>query len=134
MFNINCGRANDKNFFDSIDALKYWKMNYIKKEERLPKKYIINDKATILLWNDGTKTVIKRSEGDEYNKTLAFLWAYFQKTSGLSKTKANEYLKCLKDYNDISLNNVVNVLKEPLANMCDVIGNSFKITAKNLRK
>ena len=64
----------------------------------LPKKYIINDNATILFWNDGTKTVVKKSEDDMYNKKLGFLWAYFQKNSGLSKTKANKYLEELVDF------------------------------------
>ena len=63
----------------------------------LPKKYIINDNATILFWNDGTKTIVRKSKDDEYNKKLSFLWAYFQKNSGLSKTKANKYLEDLVD-------------------------------------
>ena len=67
----------------------------------LPRKYIINKEATILFWNDGTKTIIKRKNDDEYNKILGFLWAYFQKTSGLSKTKANEYIKNLLDEEEI---------------------------------
>ena len=64
----------------------------------LPKKYIINDNATILFWNDGTKTVVKKSKDDKYNKKLGFLWAYFQKNSGLSKNKANKYLEELVDF------------------------------------
>lgn len=63
----------------------------------LPQKYIINNNATILFWNDGSKTIVKRAKEDEYNKILGFLWAYFQKTSGLSKTKVNKYLKNLTD-------------------------------------
>lgn len=71
-------------------------------EHELPKRYIINKNATILFWKDGTKTIVKRSKEDEYDKTLGFLWAYFQKTSGLSKSKANDYLKRLKDCDDIN--------------------------------
>lgn len=63
----------------------------------LPKKYIINDNATILFWNDGTKTIVRKSKDDEYNKKLSFLWAYFQKNCGLSKNKANKYLEDLVD-------------------------------------
>lgn len=63
----------------------------------LPKKYIINHNATILFWDDETKTVVKKTKDDAYNKKLGFLWAYFQKMSGLSKTKANEYLENLLD-------------------------------------
>ena len=81
---------------------------YIKKLTNLPNRYIINDGATILFWSDGTKTIVKRSKEDEYNKILGFLWAYFQKTSGLSKSKANEYLKKLEDYNDIKNLTILN--------------------------
>ena len=66
----------------------------------LPKKYIINKGATILFWNDGTKTIVKKAKHDEYNKRLGFLTAYFQKTSGLSKSKANKYLDSLVDEDD----------------------------------
>lgn len=65
--------------------------------KKLPKKYIINDKATILIWSDNTKTIIKRSVDDKYDKRIAFLTAYFQKWCGLSKNKANQYLKNLED-------------------------------------
>lgn len=58
--------------------------------------YIINDGATILFWNDGTKTIVKRTKEDKFDKRVAFLTAYFQKTSGLSRTKANKFLANLK--------------------------------------
>lgn len=75
-------------------------LNELEKEQSfgaLPEKYIINDRATVLFWKDGTKTIVRRAKEDEYNKKLGFLWAYFQKNSGLSKTKANEYLDNLTD-------------------------------------
>lgn len=62
---------------------------------KIPKKYIINKNATILIWKDGTKTVVKRRKEDNYNKKLGFLIAYFQKNSGLTKTQANRYLNNL---------------------------------------
>lgn len=58
----------------------------------LPKNYIINDGATILFWKDGTKTVVKRSKNEKFDKRLGFLTAYFQKHCGMSKTKANKFL------------------------------------------
>ena len=75
-------------------------LNELEKEQSivaLPEKYIINDRATVLFWKDGTKTIVRRAKEDEYNKKIGFLWAYFQKNSGLSKTKANEYLDNLID-------------------------------------
>lgn len=62
---------------------------------RLPQHYIINNGATILFWDDGTKTIVKRAKDDTFDPVKSFLWAYFQKHSGLSKTKANKYLRKL---------------------------------------
>lgn len=61
-------------------------------KNNIPEKYIINQKCTVLMWKDGTKTIVKRKYGDKFDKRIAFLTAYFQKHSGLSKTKANKYL------------------------------------------
>lgn len=66
------------------------------KEEKLkvsmPKRYIINHGATVLIWDDGEKTIVKRCEDDEFNKRLGFLTAFFQHYSGMSKNKANKFL------------------------------------------
>lgn len=58
----------------------------------MPKKYIINHGATVLMWDDGEKTIVKRCEDDEFNKRLGFLTAFFQHYSGMSKNKANKFL------------------------------------------
>lgn len=63
----------------------------------LPERYIINDGATILFWRDGTKSIVKRSDNDDFDPIKGFLWAYFQKHCGLSKTKANKYLWKIQD-------------------------------------
>ena len=60
--------------------------------DKLPDKYIINKDATILFWEDGDKTVVKKASDEEFNKRLGFLTAYFQKHSGMTKTQANKYL------------------------------------------
>lgn len=75
------------------------------KATNLPKKYIINKGATILFWEDDSKTIVKRGKNDNYDKVTGFLWAYFQKTSGLSKTKSNKYLQSLVDEDDLMKNN-----------------------------
>ena len=68
----------------------------------LPEKYIINKNATILFWEDGTKTVVKKAKDDDFNARLGFLTAYFQKHCGLSKNQANKFLANL--LNDSALN------------------------------
>lgn len=84
-------------------VVDYFDLKNIQNKGILPERYIINHNATILFWNDGTKTIVKKAKDDDYNKKLGFLWAYFQKMSGLSKTKANEYLENLSDDSEKNL-------------------------------
>lgn len=104
-------------------------------KKELPKKYIINKGATVLFWEDGTKTVVKRAKDDEYNKIMGFLWAYFQKTSGLSRTKANEYLRGLVDADELKaieliksgkLNDTMGDIAEGLSKALKDMADSFK--------
>lgn len=67
--------------------------------QKIPKRCIMNEDVTILIWPDDTKTIVRRMEGDKNNPRLAFLTAYFQKHSGLSKNKANKYLDILENDN-----------------------------------
>jgi len=62
----------------------------------VPVKYIINKGTTILFWGDGDKTIVKRSKDDKFDKEKAFLWAYFLKHCGMSRSKANKYLRDLE--------------------------------------
>lgn len=112
-----------------------WAKGGIIPVKKLPKKYIINRGATVLFWEDGTKTVVKRAKDDEYNKIMGFLWAYFQKTSGLSRTKANEYLRGLVDADDLKaiefikngeLNNLMSNTAEAISDAFKNIADSFK--------
>ena len=107
---------------------------YIKKLTNLPNRYIINDGATILFWSDGTKTIVKRSKEDEYNKILGFLWAYFQKTSGLSKSKANEYLKKLEDYADVENHKQLNKFNTDMKKLVSDWNKSFERASQILKK
>lgn len=57
-----------------------------------PKKVIFNGPATIVLWEDGTKTVVKKSDDDEYDWHMAIIWCIMKKIFG-SFNKANKYLE-----------------------------------------
>lgn len=58
----------------------------------IPTKIIYNPPATIVLWADGTKTVVKCSAEDEYNEYYGFLCALSKKMFG-----TNSHLKKLID-------------------------------------
>ena len=66
------------------------------KEVKLPKHYIINENATILFWDNGEKTIVKKCAEDEFNPRLAYLTAFFQHYVDISKNKANKYLASLQ--------------------------------------
>lgn len=59
---------------------------------------IYNPPATIVFWNDDTKTVVKTTEGEDYNPMYGVLMAYYQKHSGMSKTQTGKFMdKVIKD-------------------------------------
>lgn len=63
-------------------------------EVLIPEKVIFNEKkkTTVLLWEDGDKTIVKTCKEDKFDKKVGFLTAYFQKQCGLTKNKANKYI------------------------------------------
>lgn len=79
----------------NIGGLSYGKT--AKTLNKLPKRYILNQDACILFWHDDSKTVVKRSKDDKQDPVKGFLWAYFQKHSGMSRTKANDYLREIEE-------------------------------------
>lgn len=102
---------------------------------RIPDKVIFNEKkrSTTLLYNRDEfdlqevahiqdipnpttyhAVTVKATKDDEYNKKLGFLIAYFQRTSGLSKSQSNKYLdKLLAVKVEPKVNINLNDLKVP---------------------
>lgn len=76
------------------------------KEENLMRlsKVIFNGPATILIWDDGTKTISKCKKGDKQDREKGFLIAFFRKASGLTKTQTN---KMMKEFEETGENNVI---------------------------
>ena len=117
-----------KNDVDSLDAYRYafgggrGAGKSSKVLTPLPTRYIVNDGAVILFWSDGDKTIVKRAEDDNFDPVKGFLWAYFQKHSGLSKTKANKYLREIDNQNTITIN-----IDTPLSAISHALDNIFNI-------
>lgn len=79
--------------FGNIGYGKTWAL-YKEEEKKLPDKVLFNKKknATTLVFNNEA-IVVKKSKDDKEDYEKAFLWAYFLYKSGMSKTKANKYIK-----------------------------------------
>lgn len=57
-----------------------------------PKKIIFNGPATIVLWEDGTKTVVKCQDGDTFDKEKGIALCFMKKSLG-NKSNFNNVIK-----------------------------------------
>jgi hypothetical protein len=62
------------------------------KSRKLYKKIIFNYPATIVIWNDGTKTVVKCQEGESYDKEKGVSLCFMKKFLG-NKTNFNNIFR-----------------------------------------
>lgn len=61
---------------------------------------IFSDPATIVLWSDGTKTVVKTQEGEPYDPEKGMAMAFSKKLMGDNKRDYyHTFLRYLKKYN-----------------------------------
>lgn len=61
------------------------------------KKVIFNDPATIILWQDGTKTVVKCSENDTYSPEMGMAMAICKKALGNKGNYSKVFKKWLPE-------------------------------------
>lgn len=61
-----------------------------------PVKIIYNGPATIVFWEDGTKTIVKRAKGERNNRYNAFCAALAKKLYGNNST-VNRFVKSGKE-------------------------------------
>jgi hypothetical protein len=64
----------------------------IKRKSLAVKKVIYNPPATIILWEDGTKTVVKCDPRDEYDPKYGFALCYMKKALGNTSRGLNDAL------------------------------------------
>lgn len=64
------------------------------------KDVIFNDPATIVLWKDGTKTVVKCGENDTYSKEHGLAMCICKKALGNKGNYNNVFRKWLKEENE----------------------------------
>jgi hypothetical protein len=61
-------------------------------------KVIFNAPATIVIWSDGSKTVVKCQPGDEYNKELGLAMCIAKKHLGNKSNFNNIFKKYIEGY------------------------------------
>ena len=80
------------------------------KYELTPEKIIYNGVATVVFWEDGTKTVVKRSNGTKDDKYNAFCAALAKKVFGTN----NKLKNCIKEAENAKRVKRVEINNEPL--------------------
>ena len=74
-------------------------MNLINKIDR----YIVNNKAVIIFWKDGNKTIAKVDEKDEFDKEIGFMIAFnkglnfYHSNRKISKTELKKIYECISN-------------------------------------
>ena len=61
------------------------------------KKVIFNDPATIVYWKNGTKTVVKCQEGDNFDSEKGFAMAFLKKCWGNKGNFNDKLIKIMKE-------------------------------------
>lgn len=86
-----------KTILNSMYGTKAFKTNYIPEI----KNVIFNDPATIVFWEDGTKTVVKCQDGDEFDPEKGLAMAIVKKTYGNKGSYCNKLKKWLPNEPDV---------------------------------
>lgn len=82
-----------------------------------PKKVIFNNPATIVFWNDGSKTVVK-CENEDFDPEKGFAMAFMKHVLGNKGNYYNVVKDAIKDYEPIDITNSVT---DGLQNIADTI-------------
>ena len=82
----------------------------MRKDKFTPAKIIYNGVATVVFWEDGTKTVVKRAKGTKDDKYNAFCAALAKKVYGTNSRLKN----CIKDAENAKRAKRVEINTEPL--------------------
>ena len=91
------------------------------------KNVIFNDPATIVFWDDGTKTVVKCQDGDEFDPEKGLAMAIAKKAYGNKGSYCNKLKKWLPKEDPVDTNRSIFVPKEfTFTADIDKLSKSFK--------
>lgn len=77
------------------------------------KNVIFNDPATIVFWEDGTKTVVKCQDGDEFDPEKGLAMAIVKKAYGNNGSYCNKLKKWLPKEEPVDTNNILDSVFVP---------------------
>lgn len=83
----------DEFFKDIYDKTKYLSST----SKFIIEDVIFNNPATIVKWNDGTKTVVKCQSGDIYNKEMGLAMCIIKKLCGNQANYNNIFKRWIKE-------------------------------------
>ena len=127
---LNSNFEVDKYCYDDVvtprDLLNYM---YGMSSSHIPeiKNVIFNDPATIVFWEDGTKTVVKCQDGDEFDPEKGLVMAIVKKAYGNKGSYCNKLKKWLPKEEPVDTNRSIFVPKEfTFTADIDKLSKSFK--------
>ena len=97
-----------RTILNSMYGTKAFKTNYIPEI----KNVIFNDPATIVFWDDGTKTVVKCQPGDSFDPEKGLAMAITKKAYGNKGSYCNQLKKWLPKEEPVDTNRSIFVPKE----------------------
>ena len=77
------------------------------------KNVIFNDPATIVFWDDGTKTVVKCQDGDEFDPEKGLAMAIVKKAYGNKGSYCNKLKKWLPKEEPVDTNDILRGISVP---------------------
>ena len=98
-----------RNMLNSMYGIRTAEKNYIPEI----KNVIFNDPATIVFWEDGTKTVVKCQDGDEFDPEKGLAMAIAKKAYGNKSSYCNKMKKWLPKEEQVDTNPILRGISEP---------------------
>ena len=100
---------------DVIATLDFLNSIYGMSSSRIPeiKNVIFNDPATIVFWEDGTKTVVKCQDCDEFDPEKGLAMAIVKKAYGNKGSYCNKMKKWLPKEEPVDTNNILGSIFVP---------------------
>lgn len=86
--------------------------NAKRKTDMRIKKVIFNDPATVIIWKDGTKTIVRAGEGEEYDPEKGLAMAIAKKALGNQGNYYNVFKKWLPEEVNDEYDDQIEQMKE----------------------